>query len=128
MGSLKYSLSFRVFDKRRHHFLVSHEICAPLGVLCDYFKENRGNLVVSPKLLIVGRTGVLRRACCMLRALLGTKNVGVDSPFYFGVTFALDSVTVIVDDAVLLERNDPIRAPLVAIRFANLETVIWMIW
>lgn len=64
----------------------------------------------------------------MRRVLFGKKNVGVDSPFYLGVTFALDSVTVIVNDTVLLHANDSIRALAVAIRFANLETVIGVIW
>jgi len=100
MRSVENSFSFRVRDKRCNHLLVSHEISVSLAVSRDHFDEYGGNFVVNPKLLIVGWSRVLRRACGMQRVLLGKKNVGVDSPFYLGVAFALNSVTVVVNDAV----------------------------
>src|SRR5262245_2422784 len=114
MGSLKNSFPFRVLDKLRNHLLVSHKIFVSPPISRNDLDEYRGNLVVSPKLLIVGGSRALRRARIREGMLLGKKNVGVDSPFYFGIPFMLDSVTVIVDDAILLHRNHVIHAAMIA--------------
>lgn len=116
-------LTLRVLQEFLNNLLVGHVVIVAFAVGFNYVADDRGYLVVSEELLAVSGPIDLRGAWGARGTLLG-KHVAVDSPFYFGVPFMLNSITVVIHETASLDRDYLVRPATVSVGFADYKRVI----